>query len=162
MKKQIPEAPNYYIYSNGKIWSSNRNKFLISVIMSNGYHGISLYNNGIQLQRLVHRLVAKAFISNPENKPQVNHKDNNKLNNHISNLEWVTCSENHLHAYANGKSTMKGEKHPLSILTEGKVVAIKLAIKNGVKNRYLADKYNVSQQIICDINKGRRWNHVIV
>lgn len=50
----------------------------------------------------VHRAVAKAFIANPDNKPMVNHIDGNKLNNNACNLEWVTCSENHQHAYKNG------------------------------------------------------------
>lgn len=68
----------------------------------NGYAVVSLYNNGIGKAYLVHRLVASAFIKNPENKREVNHIDCNKLNNFVDNLEWATPSENTKHAYDNG------------------------------------------------------------
>lgn len=64
-----------------------------------GYFIVSFCVDGVKSNQTVHRLVARAFIPNETNKPQVNHKDGNKLNNHIDNLEWVTVSENGLHAY---------------------------------------------------------------
>ena len=69
---------------------------------STGYISVGLRKNGKKILYQVHRLVAESFIPNPENKPQVNHIDGNKTNNHISNLEWVTASENTQHAYKMG------------------------------------------------------------
>ena len=67
-----------------------------------GYHRLQLNKDGKKRNHLVHRLVAEAFIPNPEGKPDVNHKDSCKDNNRVSNLEWVTCSENLTHAYEEG------------------------------------------------------------
>ena len=64
---------------------------------SKGYLRVPLYKDGKRKWHKVHRLVANAFIPNPDNKPQVNHKDGNKLNNSITNLEWVTDEENKEH-----------------------------------------------------------------
>ena len=64
-----------------------------------GYLIVSLCVDGIKINHNVHRLVARAFIPNESNKPQVNHKDGSKHNNCVDNLEWVTVSENGLHAY---------------------------------------------------------------
>ena len=66
------------------------------------YLYVQLYRNNKAYTYAVHRLVAKAFINNPDNKPMVNHLDGNKLNNNACNLEWCTCSENHKHAWATG------------------------------------------------------------
>ena len=76
-----------------------------------GYYKVELYKNGKSKMMYVHRLVATAFIPNPEKKPQVNHIDGNKANNVLSNLEWATSSENQLHAIDHGlraKSPMLG------------------------------------------------------
>lgn len=85
---------------------------------SNGkYMTVSLWDREKNMSRpyRVHRLVAEAFIPNPENKEQVNHKDKNTFNNNVDNLEWVTCSENHRHAYNNGRKASNcwnGKKMP--------------------------------------------------
>lgn len=73
-------------------------KILKPSLANNGYYRVSLGRNN---QKLIHRLVAKAFIPNPKNKRTINHKDGNKLNNNIKNLEWNTHQENNLHAFKN-------------------------------------------------------------
>jgi len=79
----------------------------------NRYGKVTLYKSGTKVDALVHRLVAAAFIPNPEKKPQINHKDNVSSNNNVNNLEWVTISENAKHAYLIGASTppMLGKRH---------------------------------------------------
>lgn len=75
---------------------------IIRPYISKGYHYVQLHIKGSYVHKTVHRLVAEAFISNPMNLPQVNHKDGNKANNDVSNLEWCTASENEKHAYRIG------------------------------------------------------------
>lgn len=80
----------------------NRVKILKPSITTTWYYFVNLYKHWIVRSKMIHRLVALTFIPNPENKPQVNHKDWNKLNNSLENLEWVTSSENVQHAWNTG------------------------------------------------------------
>ena len=102
--RDIPGYESFYQVSNlGNVRSIRFNKIRnMKSWDSNGYRAVELYlnNNGYTVG--IHRLVALAFIPNPENKPEVNHKDRNRSNNNVENLEWVTQSENIAHAYRNG------------------------------------------------------------
>ena len=84
----------YTISSSGKVWSKTSKRLIKSHVDKYGYENIILFKSGKQHNFKVHRLVAAAFIPNPENKPCINHKDENKLNNSADNLEWVTVKEN--------------------------------------------------------------------
>ncbi len=92
--KPILDYPNYVIYSDGRVYSLKRNRFMSPWLNSNGYYKVNLWKSGKPKSCRVHRLVASAFIPNPHNKPQVDHKDRNRLNNNIDNLRWETSSVN--------------------------------------------------------------------
>lgn len=99
----IEETPNYEISETGKI----RNKKSMWIIKSrpggtSPYMVVTLIKDGSPVTRLLHRLIAIAFIPNPDNLKIVHHKDGNKLNNSIDNLEWTTTSKNNQHAYDTG------------------------------------------------------------
>lgn len=96
-----PKFPRYRIYPDGRVYSERSKRFL-KPGFTGRYHIVNLCNKGEEKNCLVHRLVAICFVPNPDNKPEVNHKDGNKINNHVSNLEWVTKAENEEHARANG------------------------------------------------------------
>ena len=91
----------YAITSCGKVWSYRNNKFLAPSISGRGYFQVNLSKNGKYRHYFIHRLVAEAYLENPNNLPVVNHKDLNKLNNALTNLEWCTQSYNVKHYYKN-------------------------------------------------------------
>lgn len=102
----LKEYENYIVYEDGSIWSIPNKQFLKPWIGTKGYNFITLCNNNGQRNFRLHRLVAEYFVPNPLNKPDVNHKDENKNNNHYSNLEWVTKIENNLYGTRSKRSAI--------------------------------------------------------
>lgn len=93
--KDIKGYPGYQISNMGRIWSIKSNNYLSPWKNNSGYRVINIQAaNGKRKGELIHRLVALAFVENPDKKPEVNHIDRNKENNRMDNLEWVTKSEN--------------------------------------------------------------------
>lgn len=84
----------YTVTSDGKVFSLRRQKYLTPRLSMDGYERVALCRDGYRREYRVHRIVAEAFLENPNNLPQVNHKDFNTRNNVLENLEWCTCKEN--------------------------------------------------------------------
>lgn len=129
---------------------------------SQGYKRVQLQQNCKFKMELIHRLVAKAFIHNPNRLNEVNHIDNIPSNNHYSNLEWCTHSENLKHAFAIGAAKRrKGEDAPNSKLTNKEVIEIR---EKFVPYRYtrvmLAKEYGVGEGCIKTIIRRKSWKHI--
>ena len=103
----------YKITSDGKVYSLYSHRYLKAHIDGCGYERVKLYKNHKGIQYDIHRLVAEAFIPNPENKEQVNHIDGDKQNNKASNLEWCTNTENQRHRIDVLGKDCKGEHNPM-------------------------------------------------
>lgn len=138
----------------------NENKILKHEIMWNGYSRVGLCVKEKKKRCKIHRLVAEAFIPNPDNLPEVNHKDGNKLNNHADNLEWVSRADNMKHAYANKLLRRNGENNGRSKLSKSDVDYIRGVYRKRDKEygaRPLAEKYGVRRQHIYEIISNRAW-----
>ena len=160
--KAIPETDGYYEISNfgrmrswknGKWGKRDTPKILKLGYCRRGYKRQAINHDGDKRNYSIHRLVALAFIDNPESKYQVNHIDGDKTNNHIENLEWVTNQENMDHAHANDMFNYKtGDQNPASVLNKNIAESIRnFYSKSNITQSQIADAYLVSQKTISDI-----------
>ena len=129
-----------------------------------GYERVTLCDSGRKKNVLVHRLVAIAFIPNPDNKPSVNHIDFNKLNNTTYNFEWCTHKENMRHAFKNGlfkaPTPRRGEQCHLSKLKDSDIIDIRKRISNGERILSIAGYFGVTRGNIMAIKSNKTWKHV--
>lgn len=124
-----------------------------------GYPCVCLFTDTKRRYTTVHRLVAEAFIENKENLPQVNHKDGDKLNNHVSNLEWVSARENVHHSIKmNLTNPARGEQLPHTAIDTITAKEIKTDLAVGKYSQAeIARKYGVSKNVIWRIKTGQTW-----
>jgi len=137
--------------SRGKLMQVNK-------IDKYGYRCVSLRHMAQNLSTTVHRLVAQAFIDNPDGKSQVNHKNGDKLDNRVENLEWATSFENMQHAVAN--LNRHGERMKSSKIKDADVVDIRFLLGHGVAQADVARAFGVSRKTIHSLQHGRTWSRV--
>jgi len=164
MKKEWREINGYeglYKISNlGEVKSIKKGIILKDRISNCGYIRVVLCKCNNRKAISVHRLVAKNFIDNPKEKPDVNHIDGNKKNNKISNLEWVTKKENSLHSFKIGlQKPQKGINHGMASVSEGEVILIR-KLKGELKQKTIAWLFNMSTANISRIMNRKLWDHI--
>jgi hypothetical protein len=168
--KIVREFPIYEVSNLGRVRSISRTDshgvHKESVILKpqldgkKNYYHVTLVYNGKRKIINVHRLVAKAFIENPNNYNSVNHKDENKRNNAADNLEWCTTKYNN--NYGSRKGIKQGVKHPMCKIDLETVAFIKknhISCGGNIKNSDLAKMFNLSVSHVSGIAHGRYWNY---
>lgn len=143
----------YQISSIGEIRNIKTGRILKKRTDKDGYYDILLSKNGIKKRHKIHRLVALAFIPNPQNKPQVNHKNGIKKDNHLDNLEWVTKKENENHAVIN-------DLHRSKVTTVDVKNIRKLYKQNNITMQELGNKYGILKGQVSRIINKKSWAHV--
>ena len=147
--KTIKDFPNYEVNADGLVRNKKTQYILKPSPDTCGYHQVCLSMNGKQKHPLVHRLVAQAFIPNPQGKPCVNHINGHPTDNNVSNLEWCTQSENMLHAYALGLISKAKRSH----IKESEVHAICKLLQDGLSRSAVAKALNVSFNVVAHIRR---------
>ena len=157
------EIPGYFISNLGRL-RGRSGKIMKQRINKEGYYMLCLKPEGRKGKSKaikIHILVAKAFVSNHENKPQVNHIDGNKLNNIVSNLEWCTGKENIQHAFNHNLVTIyRGENNSQAKLTNEQVKWIRehyIPRNKEFGTRGLGRKFNVAHSTIIEILKYKTY-----
>ena len=166
MKKQIKGFEDYYVDTEGRVWTNKSGEMKERKLRKDkdGYSLVTLYvkGNGKKTAK-VHRLVAKTFLDNPDNYPQVNHKNGIKSDNRLENLEWCSVSKNNKHAYDTGlriARDMKGSKHPSAKLKEENIPVIRQRLANGEHPADIAKDYSVRVSTIKNIKYEKSWSHL--
>ena len=137
----------YAITSHGRVWSYKSKKWLSPFYTGAGYHTVRLSLFGKESDKKVHRLVGAAFIPNPDNKPQINHKNGIKTDCRVCNLEWVTARENIQHAGDTGLNKV------FKFTYQQKLLICRIYRDLKIKQIYLARLFNVSAPAIHYIIK---------
>ena len=159
--KPIPEFEDYHVSSNGRVKitansATRKERILKPLVQNRGYYRVALWKDNKPYFKSIHRLVAQTFIENIASKPQVNHIDGDKSNNHFTNLEWCTAQENMEHSVINRISAC-GERNGKAKLKADDIPLIRERLNNKEPVKDIANDYNVSIHTIYDIKNNKTW-----
>lgn len=177
--KEVPGFSDYEVSNYGRVRTRERyirythavtgeehfrktTERLLKVYFNNltGYKFVQLYLNKKSKNKNIHRLVAETFLDKAIGLDYVNHKDGNKHNNAVGNLEWCTNEYNHEHAKLTGLIA-SGSRVGTSVLTERCIYAIKKMLSDGFSHGKIADFFGVTRSTITLINTGKTWNNAL-
>lgn len=165
MLKSIIGYEGYYSVSDEGFVINNRTGRILKpdncrdAKHKNPYLRITLSRGNIQQRFALHRLVAEYFVDNPDNKPEVNHKDGNRWNNAKDNLEWNTTEENLEHERQNDLF-LKGEFHGNAKYSDEQVRLIRKLSQEGLSRKQCAEIAKTTLSFVKDVRNGRVWKHV--
>lgn len=150
----MKDIGNQIVYKDGRVWGKHYKKFIKPCKLKNGYLQIGLNRKKMYL----HRLIAETFISNPDNLPEVDHKDNNKENCAVENLQWCTRKYNMQKAWKEGRIPKhKGYNYKL---TKEEAYAIKYEL-NHLKNIEVSKMFkNANPMTVSLIRRGKSWKQI--
>lgn len=158
---KIHKETGYLVCSTGRVLRKDGKGFLKGKVDRYGYvsHGLSMGEKNSMVHKTLHRLVAETFIPNPDNKPQVNHIDGNKLNNDVSNLEWCTAKENAEHKVTMGLQA-KGEANGMNVHSEADIHRVCKLIEDGYRNNDISKLTGVPRHRVDSIRNKKCWVNV--
>lgn len=150
----------YVIYENGEVVSVKTGCSLKHMNFGAGYKSVAIYRNGKFQHQTIHRLLAEAFIPNPENKPVVNHLNGIKDDNRLQNLKWATYSENNKHAFNTGLNKVKqGSERHTSTINEEKVYEIREMFKTK-KISEISRELKLGYDLVRGVCVRKTWKHI--
>lgn len=151
---------SYDVSSSGQVVNTKTGRVLKPDITWDGYERVTLSHKGILRRFRVHRLVAELFIPNPMGHPMVNHIDGVKRNNDVTNLEWVDCKTNTIHAFNIGLRN-SGEQHYEARLTNQTVEKVCELIEQGLPRGRILEKFpEITKTQFDDIRRRKSWKKV--
>lgn len=160
--KPIPGfSDKYWINTSGIILSS-WGRPMCQRKDKHGYMRVVFTYKGRKYNRYVHRLICLVFLPNPDNKPQVNHKNRIRIDNRLENLEWCTGKENIAHSFKNGRqpTIFRGESASWHKIKSYQIPDIRNRLKKGETLKSIGKLYGVSLHTIYSIKSGKNWKHI--